>query len=89
LRENQHIHVRVCEWWYESAITCKTAISQGPGRIQHFAAGQRSDCAAPQIWLATDDAYKGRGQALAEKQAAMKQFSADRIPWMILPSRRK
>ena len=33
-----------------------------------------------QIWLATDDAYKAAGQALAEKQAALKQFSADPNP---------
>jgi predicted Zn-dependent protease len=33
-----------------------------------------------QIWLATDDAYKAAGQALAEKQAALKQFSADSNP---------
>jgi hypothetical protein len=33
-----------------------------------------------QIWLATDDAYKAASQALAEKQAALKQFSADPYP---------
>jgi TldD protein len=33
-----------------------------------------------QIWLATDDAYKAAGQALAEKQAYMKQFAADPNP---------
>jgi len=33
-----------------------------------------------QIWLATDDAYKAAGQALAEKQAMMKQFAADPNP---------
>src|SRR5229473_1566624 len=33
-----------------------------------------------QIWLATDEAYKAAGEALAEKQAAMKQFSADPNP---------
>ena len=33
-----------------------------------------------QIWLATDDAYKAAGQALTEKQAALKQFSADANP---------
>jgi predicted Zn-dependent protease len=33
-----------------------------------------------QIWLATDDAYKGAGQALTEKQAALKQFSAEASP---------
>jgi TldD protein len=30
-----------------------------------------------QIWLATDDAYKEAVEALTEKQAALKQFSAD------------
>jgi TldD protein len=33
-----------------------------------------------QIWIATDDAYKAAGQALTEKQAALKQFSADLNP---------
>jgi TldD protein len=33
-----------------------------------------------QIWLATDDAYKAAGEGLAEKQAALKQFSADPSP---------
>lgn len=33
-----------------------------------------------QIWLATDDAYKSAVQALSEKQAALKQFSADPNP---------
>jgi len=82
LRENQHIHVRVCAWLCASAIQARQLFPAGAGRIQHFAAGRRSDCAAHQIWLATDDAYKAAGQALAEKQAAMKQFSADPNPWM-------
>jgi predicted Zn-dependent protease len=33
-----------------------------------------------QIWLATDEAYKAAGQALAEKQAFLKQFAADPNP---------
>ncbi|MBV8513807.1 MAG: peptidase U62, partial [Acidobacteria bacterium] len=33
-----------------------------------------------QIWLATDDAYKEAVQALTEKQAALKQFSAETTP---------
>jgi predicted Zn-dependent protease len=33
-----------------------------------------------QIWLATDEAYKAAGQALAEKQALMKQFAVDPNP---------
>ena len=33
-----------------------------------------------QIWLASDDAYKEAVQALTEKQAALKQFSAEASP---------
>ena len=33
-----------------------------------------------QIWLATDEAYKDAGQALTQKQAALKQFTADDHP---------
>ncbi len=33
-----------------------------------------------QIWLATDDAYKAAGQALAEKQAELKRFTTDANP---------
>lgn len=33
-----------------------------------------------QIWLTTDEAYKAAGQALADKQAEMKRFSADPNP---------
>jgi TldD protein len=33
-----------------------------------------------QIWLATDEAYKAAGAALTEKQAALKQFSAETNP---------
>ncbi|GAC1664676.1 MAG: hypothetical protein NVS9B4_20190 [Candidatus Acidiferrum sp.] len=33
-----------------------------------------------QIWLATDQAYKAAGSAFAEKQAALKQFTAEATP---------
>lgn len=33
-----------------------------------------------QIWMATDDAYKEAGEAFTEKQATLKQFSADSNP---------
>lgn len=33
-----------------------------------------------QIWLATDQAYKAAGEALTEKQAALKQFSTEQNP---------
>src|SRR6202008_24115 len=33
-----------------------------------------------QIWLATDEAYKNAGQALTQKQSALKQFASDDHP---------
>jgi TldD protein len=33
-----------------------------------------------QIWLATDEAYKNAGEALAQKQSVLKQFSTDDNP---------
>ncbi len=81
LRENQHIHVRVL----------RVVVRIGDYmQDSYFARGQGESSILPldndpialrhQIWLATDDAYKAAGQALAEKQAAMKQFSADPNP---------
>jgi len=81
LRENQHIHVRVL----------RVVVRVGDYKQDsYFGRGQGESNILPldndpialrhQIWLATDDAYKAAGQALAEKQAAMKQFSADPSP---------
>ena len=81
LRENQHIHVRVL----------RVVVRVGDYKQDsYFGRGQGESTILPldndpialrhQIWLATDDAYKAAGQALAEKQAAMKQFSADPNP---------
>src|SRR4030088_54547 len=81
LRENQHVHVRVL----------RVVVRIGDYmRDSYFGRGQGESSILPldndpialrhQIWLATDDAYKAAGQALAEKQAAMKQFSADPNP---------
>jgi predicted Zn-dependent protease len=81
LRENQHIHVRVL----------RVVVRIGDYKQDsYFGRGQGESSILPldddpialrhQIWLATDDAYKAAGQALAEKQAAMKQFSADPNP---------
>src|SRR2546421_7193307 len=77
LRENQHMHVRVL----------RVVVRIGDYKQDsYFGRGQGESSILPldndpialrhQIWLATDDAYKAAGQALAEKQAAMKQFSA-------------
>jgi TldD protein len=81
LRENQHVHVRVL----------RVVVRIGDYKFDsYFGRGQGETSVLPldndpialrhQIWLATDDAYKAAGQALAEKQAALKQFSADIDP---------
>src|ERR1700716_4478970 len=81
LRENQHVPVRFLG----------VVVSIGNYKQDsYFGRGQGESSILPldndpialrhQIWLATDDAYKAAGQALAEKQAAMKQFSADPNP---------
>jgi predicted Zn-dependent protease len=81
LRENQHVHVRVL----------RVVVRIGDYKQDsYFARGQGESNILPldndpialrhQLWLATDDAYKAAGQALAEKQAAMKQFSVDPNP---------
>src|SRR6266852_5798350 len=81
LLENQHIHVRVL----------RVVVRIGDYKQDsYFGRGQGESSILPldndqialrhQIWLATDEAYKAAGQALAEKQAAMKQFSADPNP---------
>ena len=81
LRENQHAHVRVL----------RVVVRIGDYKQDsYFGRGQGESSVLPidndpialrhQIWLATDEAYKAAGQALAEKQATLKQFSADANP---------
>ncbi|HEX9456539.1 MAG TPA: metallopeptidase TldD-related protein [Candidatus Acidoferrum sp.] len=81
LRENQHIHVSVL----------RVVVRVGDyKRDSYFARGQGETSILPldndpialrrQLWLATDQAYKAAGQALAEKQAGLKQFSVDPNP---------
>ncbi|HUE55996.1 MAG TPA: metallopeptidase TldD-related protein [Candidatus Udaeobacter sp.] len=81
LRENQHTHFRVL----------RVVVRVGDYKQDsYFGRGQGESSILPldndpialrhQIWLATDEAYKAAGQALAEKQAALKQFSADPDP---------
>jgi len=81
VRENQHVHVRVLR------VVVRIGDYQ---QDSYFGRGQGETTILPldndpialrrQIWLATDSAYKAAGQALAEKQAALKQFSADPSP---------
>ena len=81
LRDNQHLHFRVL----------RVVVRIGDYKQDsHFGRSQGESTILPldndpialrhQIWLATDDAYKSAGQGLAEKQAALKQFSADPNP---------
>jgi TldD protein len=81
LRENQHLHFRVL----------RVVVRIGDYKQDsHFGRSQGESTILPldndaialrhQIWLATDDAYKAAGPGLAEKQAALKQFSADPNP---------
>jgi predicted Zn-dependent protease len=81
LRENQHLHFRIL----------RVVVRIGDYKQDsHFGRSQGESTILPldndaialrhQIWLATDDAYKAAGQGLAEKQAALKQFSADPNP---------
>jgi predicted Zn-dependent protease len=81
LRDNQHLHFRIL----------RVVVRIGDYKQDsHFGRSQGESTILPldndpialrhQIWLATDDAYKAAGQGLAEKQAALKQFSVDLNP---------
>src|SRR5213082_887035 len=81
LRENQHIHVRVLRVVVRIGDYKQDSyFGRGQGESNILPLDNDSIALRHQIWLTTDDAYKAAGQALAEKQAAMKQFSADPNP---------
>ena len=81
LRENQHIHVRVLRVVVRIGDYKQDSyFGRGQGESNILPLDNDPIALRHQIWLATDDAYKAAGQALAEKQAAMKQFSADPSP---------
>jgi TldD protein len=81
LRENQHIHVRVLRVVVRIGDYMQDSyFGRGQGESSILPLDNDPIALRHQIWLATDDAYKAAGQALAEKQAAMKQFSADPSP---------
>ncbi len=77
LRENQHIHVRVLRVVVRIGDYKQDSyFGRGQGESNILPLDNDSIALRHQIWLTTDEAYKAAGQALAEKQAAMKQFSA-------------
>jgi hypothetical protein len=81
LRENQHVHVRVLRVVVRVGDYKQDSYyGRGQGETTILPLDNDPIALRHQIWLATDDAYKAAGQALAEKQAALKQFSADPNP---------
>ncbi len=81
LRENQHVHVRVLRVVVRIGDYRQDSyFSRGQGESNILPLDDDPIALRHQLWLATDDAYKNAGQALAEKQAAMKQFSVDPSP---------
>src|SRR3989454_1898727 len=81
LRENQHVHVRVLRVVVRIGDYKQDSyFGRGQGESNILPLDNDPIALRHQLWLATDDAYKAAGQALAEKQAAMKQFSADPSP---------
>jgi microcin-processing metallopeptidase PmbA/TldD-like protein len=81
VRENQHVHYRVLRVVVRIGDYKQDSFyARGEGESNILPLDNDPIALRHQIWLATDDAYKAAGQALAEKQAALKQFSADANP---------
>jgi TldD protein len=81
LRENQHVHIRVLRVVVRiGGYKQDSFYGRGQGESAILPLDDDPIALRHQIWLATDDAYKAAGEALAEKQAALKQFSADPNP---------
>jgi TldD protein len=78
LRENQRIRFRVLRVVVRIGDYKQDSYyGQGMGEAEVVPLDDDPIALRHQIWLATDEAYKAAGQAFTEKQAALKQFSAD------------
>src|SRR5437764_1671225 len=81
LRESQHGHYRVLRAVVRIGDYKQDSFyARGEGESTILPLDNDPIALRHQIWLATDDAYKAAGQALAEKQAELKRFSADTSP---------
>ncbi len=81
LRESQHVHLRVLRVVVRVGDYKQDSyFGQGMGETNILPLDNDPIALRHQIWLTTDEAYKAAGQALAEKQAEMKRFSADPNP---------
>jgi TldD protein len=81
LRENQRVRYRVLRVVVRIGDYRQDSYyGQGMGETNILPLDNDPIALRHQIWLATDDAYKAAGQAFTEKQAALKQFSAETNP---------
>ena len=81
LRESQHGHVRVLRAVVRIGDYKQDSFyARGEGESTILPLDNDPIALRHQIWLATDDAYKAAGQALAEKQAELKRFTTDADP---------
>jgi hypothetical protein len=81
LREDQKVHLRVIRVTVRVGDYKQDSFyGQGIGEANILPLDNDLLALRHQIWLLTDEAYKSAGEALAEKQAALKQFSADASP---------
>ena len=81
LRENQRVRYRVLRVVVRIGDYKQDSYyGQGMGETDILPLDDDPIALRHQIWLATDEAYKDAGQALTEKQAALKQFSAESNP---------
>jgi predicted Zn-dependent protease len=81
LRESQRVHLRILRVVVRVGDYKQDSyFGQGMGETNILPLDNDPIALRHQIWLTTDEAYKAAGQALAEKQAEMKRFSADPNP---------
>ena len=81
LRESQRVHYRVLRVVVRIGDYRQDSYyNQGMGETNILPLDDDPIALRHQIWMATDEAYKAAGEALTEKQAALKQFSAEANP---------
>jgi predicted Zn-dependent protease len=81
LRENQRVRYRVLRVVVRIGDYKQDSYyNQGMGETNILPLDDDPIALRHQIWMATDEAYKAAGEALTEKQAALKQFSAESNP---------
>lgn len=81
LRDTQHYHVRVLRVVVRVGDYKQDSYyGQGMGESNILPLDNDPVALRHQLWLSTDEAYKAAVEALSEKQAALKQFSADPNP---------